>query len=302
MRLIAIADQHYRATAPEMRIDSDYFETLKDKGQFIFNYSRENRIRYIINAGDLYDQSIVPDRIKTWLTRNFKNFYSYTVLGQHDTSCRMYTDNSSIAVLIESGCLNLLDHNPIDTVDNVSIYGCSFGAEIPKIVDKSKYNILVIHKMISDKDRWSGHVQYDNSKMFLTKHKFNLIISGDCHDTHTCKIGSRLLINPGSLCRARIDQMNHRPCFFVVDTDTQEYEQVFIPVRPAEEVFNFNIKEKKSENEDLTKLMEELKIRRNHEFNYLKQAEEIALESELDEWTKGSMMEVINEINQKGLK
>lgn len=303
MKFIITGDWHLRATAPQNRKDSDYFVTLKDKGDFIFDYAIQNNIEFMLHGSDIFDSSIVPDRIKTWLARRLRNIKCLTVIGNHDYSMRQLIDNSSIAVMIESQCLTRTDFNPFVIGNDIHIYGASYNEDIPKIKDKSKYNILVIHKMISDRDMWQGNVSYVDSKMFLTKHKFDLVVSSDNHASFVTKLGNRLLINPGSLCRARIDQIDHKPCFFVIDTDTQEYEQIFIPVKPAEEVFNLNIKEKK-ENQELTKLMEELKIRKNHEFNYLKNAEEVALEkdNDVDDWAKTVMMEVINEVNEKGLK
>lgn len=299
MKLCCGADWHLRATCPVNRIDKDYFETCKEKCDFIFNYMNENKIAYFLHAGDLLDIPIVPDRIKTYLTRNFKKYFSYMVLGQHSLTMRALIDNSSIAVMLEGGCLIRLGEKPL-IMSNINIYGCSFNEEIPKILDKRNYNILVIHKMISDKDYWQGHVEYTSAKKFMTDHKFDLIISGDNHNTFTCRIKNRLLLNSGSLTRSRVDQKDHKPCFFVVDTDTQEFEQIFIPIKSAEEVFNFTDKDVKS-NEDLDKFISEFESSGwVNTIDIKAKAMKLIDSEDIDDHTKMIILEIIKEVDERG--
>jgi DNA repair exonuclease SbcCD nuclease subunit len=305
MKLICTSDWHLRATAPVNRIDSDYFETLKEKGQFIFDYALDNGIKVILHGADLFDTPIVPDRIKTWLAREFRTIKCYTVLGQHDLSMRRLIDNSSIAVMIESECIKRTDlFLPYKIEDNVHIYGCSWEGEIPEIVNKDVYNILIIHKMISDKDYWHGHVEYTTAKKFMTDHKFDLIISGDNHNSFEHKMvgksKERYLLNSGSLCRARIDQKDHKPCFYVVDTDERKVLKIFIPVKPAEDVFNFveAIKDEKR-NEELDKFIAEFESSGwVNSIDIKERARKIIESDDVDDWCKMIILEVIKEIEE----
>ena len=114
--------------------------------------------------------------------------------------------------------------------------------------------------MIIKSKLWGKQEHYDMAGTFLRKNKFDLIVSGDNHQSFTHKEGNRLLINCGSLMRNKIDQVNHKPCIWIFDTLTRAAKQIFIPVVPFSEVFNIEKAEKiKSKNEKLEELKKAFK-------------------------------------------
>jgi hypothetical protein len=134
----------------------------------------------------------------------------------------------------------------------VQIYGAGWNAEVPDIVDKSAINILITHRLIVQEKLWEGQKDPIKSKSFLFQNKFDLIVSGDNHQSFIETRGDRFLINCGSLMRSRIDQTTHQPCFYIYDTDTRKVKKYLIQIEPFAKVLNVAVATK--EKEDNVKL------------------------------------------------
>lgn len=115
--------------------------------------------------------------------------------------------------------------------------GCSYGEEIPEPVEGA-FNVLLIHKMIVEEKLWNAQEGHEHSNLFLRQHNFDLIVSGDNHQGFiTQSKGGRLLVNCGAMMRNTIALIDHKPFVVIYDTETREYEKVFMPIKPAAEVF-----------------------------------------------------------------
>lgn len=248
MRLLLLADLHITNTRPKWRIDKNYLKSCIDKLNYAITYAIKNKIKTILIAGDLTDSASINNTVIQRIIKVMKRAYHenikiYSVRGQHDMLFHS-KDITNIPMWIfhEAEILTVLNQNeyiPLD--DDTVLYGCSWNEEIPVPADETKFNILVIHKMISNNDYWKGNIKFTNAGSFLTKHKFDLIVSGDNHNPFYFKLLNRIIVNPGSMMRKNIDQINYQPGFFIYDSYMKTLQQEFFPIKSIET--SFNIKE-----------------------------------------------------------
>jgi len=243
MRILILSDCHLRDTNPRNRQDN-YYQTGLDKLDWCFGLAKINKCSFVLQAGDLTDNPRSSYRLISAILNllHKHNVKVYSITGQHDR--RHHTsDLSNVPMTVLQTNFNkfeLLNSNPICT-DNLNIYGSSFGEEIPKILDKDKFNILVTHRMVIGEDKlWEGQESCVTARTLLAKNKFNLIVSGDNHQFFTSEYQGRHLLNLGSLLRSTSAQIDHKPKVAIFDTDTNTYELFDVPIKSAPIVFNLD--------------------------------------------------------------
>lgn len=200
----------------------------------------------LLIGGDMWDTPRIPyyvyaRYVEILAPLIFANRHIFTVYGQHDLRYHTRKENTPIHALSESGLLHELsaeqywDWPP----QKVRLYGCSWEEEIPKVEDKSFFNILVIHRMItSGGPLFPGQEDYTPAATFLRSHDFNLVVSGDNHLSFTAEADGKFLINSGSMCRTKIDQVDHQPKLFVYSNG--KVEEINIPIEDPTEVFDLD--------------------------------------------------------------
>lgn len=265
MRILITGDWHLRNGGPEQRLD-DYEASQERKVFWIFNKAAELGCHHIIQPGDLTEYAPYPrmnyERVKKYIKifshwKRKANIDLITIHGQHDMPNHQQQDNTPIAVLAEANVINLLPQSGwCCSIKDVDFYGCYYGEEIPKPNSPERFSILVIHKMISDRDYWDGHVPYASVQWMIEKCiDYDLIISGDNHKSfhwfgnlEGCLRG---IFNCGSLMRSTIAQGDHKPHVWVFDTTTYSARQYDIPIQPFNEVYDMKeIKEVKLRREE----------------------------------------------------
>ena len=245
MKLLIMGDFHLRFKKPAMRLDENYFQTQRGKVEWILNLAGATNCNFILQPGDFFDGVDVPDFVKQSYIRLFKekNIPILTVAGQHDMryhSRRLET--TPISVMEASGVVQILGRKDwLGKGKPIIFYGASWGEEIPEIKDKEKINILLTHRMVIDNEKlWFGQENYTTAKQLLKDYDFDLIVTGDNHQSFICENNQRYVVNCGSLMRANIDQAKHKPVVYVYDTETRELEKHFIPVEPAKKVLDLS--------------------------------------------------------------
>jgi DNA repair exonuclease SbcCD nuclease subunit len=263
MKLLLTGDFHLSDKIPSCRID-DYQEAMWKKINFIQETAVEYRTKAIIQPGDLTDNPFLSYSFYKKLYNEIC-FPIYTVMGQHDLRYRTKGNTTLNALNETSNWITILDKIPtIIEMSNVHIYGCSYNEPIPQIQDSNMFNILVIHKMILAKKEADWQNDYELGNKFLADHDFDMIVSGDNHQSFMFKenkIGKKKkhLFNCGSLMRSTIEQIDHKPVIYIFDTDTRTYEQIFIPIKPWKECFDLETKVKEEiKNEKMEKFISSL--------------------------------------------
>jgi DNA repair exonuclease SbcCD nuclease subunit len=275
MIILCTGDWHIRANRPENRIDN-YKKSLFKKLEWILNQEFT-----VLQPGDFFDSPMAPYSLTLETTQFLKTFcYTpiYTVFGQHDLRYHTSKENSPLALLNEVEQVEVIG---IKNIMDISIYGCSWGEEIPKITTNSRINILLIHKMIVDEKLWAEQEGHTWANHILANNNFDLIVSGDNHKSFIVEWGDKILVNCGSLMRSRIDQKDHKPMIVTYDTDTKEVEYQYIPVKPIEEVMDLKEKEKER-NEELEAFVKGLSQQKEMGLNFVESLFQFIEDNKID--------------------
>lgn len=255
---IATSDWHITAERPRSRLKG-YQEQQYNKVEFILELARKNNA-VLLNAGDIFDR---PREPRSLVAKYLKLFSKYlddmyphcACAGQHDQSFQsMNLSDTSIGLLYAADFLATVDSNfwhvmqegPLDDHEELvtqDIHCKDWG-------DESMFDVtgtLVAHFCVTEKP--IDFIDYSlTATEFLEKTKARTVVTGDYHKTHTKKIGDRLLINPGSIMRNASDTISREPSVFLVDIEHNEIvDQISIPVKPPEEVFDMKVIEQAQE-------------------------------------------------------
>lgn len=306
MKLLILGDMHITKKAPQNRLDN-YWETVERKLKSIFQIAIKNNVKVILQPGDLFDSAnvslntigIFAGMVKEWQRHSNGKFFS--ICGQHDLLFHnLNNPNTPHELLCKAGLM----FNPCSSprnMEGIDVYGADWGSPIPIPKNKKAYNILLIHKMIIQSKNhklWPGQEEYGTANSILTDNKYDIIISGDNHQSFIMCIKDRYLFNNGSLLRTTIRQGTHKPYVIIVDTaeDTKDYKKVFIPVSPFEQVMDIRGCEKEKEtNDTLEKFIEELKITENVDYNYSAKVYEIMKKNKVNKFTKNIVEKILEE-------
>lgn len=267
MKLLLTGDWHFTNRQPANRLD-DFHATMMTKLEYIFDIAMAGKVDYIIQPGDFFDSHRASDQLKGWIIAKLRehSFKVLTVFGQHDL--RFHSSNkmnTPLAVLNASGVVDIMSELPfiIQTgMEPVNVYGSSWGETIPEIPEQIDHqiNIWVCHRMVIRDKLWEGQVEYELGNALLRRTPFDLIVSGDNHESFFLQQkDGRVLVNCGSLMRNRIDQSHHKPHFYILDVEKWEFTQKFLPVNDFEKIMDVEKAEKeKVRNEELDNFIEGL--------------------------------------------
>jgi DNA repair exonuclease SbcCD nuclease subunit len=253
MKILFLSDLHLVVDNPIARLD-DLTEIQWSKLDWVYKYAKKNGIELILQAGDLTHTK------RSWsLLKRLADFFSFyygiltwIVKGQHDSYFHDLDNNkTTTGILLSAGLLTLLDKNGRSS-KGVTVYGTSYGEEVPCDLKESRYNILVIHAPIAEKG--IPGVNYIDALQFLKEHdEYDFILCGDIHEKFLIKHKGRFICNTGPMLRMEATKymFDHRPCFFVVDTIKKDMiEEVLIPTAPAKLVLSRDHIEKQKQRQD----------------------------------------------------
>lgn len=314
MKILLTGDWHITTNQPKKRIDN-YFKAQKKKLQYILILAEQEKCSLILQPGDFFDSHKANDflkreMIKTLLEEPKVNLK--TIFGQHDLRYHSSdTNNTPLRVLEAAHALDILGQEQIDPApiaiirsgnsvvvpSGIHLYGASWFEDIPKITTKGT-NILVIHKMIiKDKPLWEGQEDATKGNILLRTLDFDLIVSGDNHQSFVCSHKSKHLVNCGSLMRSTTAQLDHKPVVYIYDTKDKSLEEHFIPIEPIEKVFDLSVIEKeKKENKELEAFVAQLKSDSKIDgLDYAKNLKIYLKDNETEQGTLDIIEEVINE-------
>ncbi len=246
MKLILLSDIHLVTANPISRTD-DLTQTQWDKLKYVFNYAVESNIHNILQAGDFVDKPRsweLLEKLSLFLT-HYKNqgVDVYTVMGQHDTLFHnLENQKTTMGILSSSKIVNVLNKKAIN-LETISIYGSSWGENVPVVENKNHTNILVIHKQIGTSKIFDKQENFIFADKFLKENlDYNLILCGDCHQSFISTVNKKIICNTGSMLRKESSEYNfkHAPHFYVYDTYKNKLEGVTIPHSLAVSVLSTN--------------------------------------------------------------
>jgi DNA repair exonuclease SbcCD nuclease subunit len=236
--LILTSDWHLREDTP-ISYKKDYWN---DQLAFIDSISTLQK-KYdcpVIHAGDLFDHwKPSPNLLRETILHLPDQFY--TIYGQHDLPQHnlKLAYKCGIDVLREAKKLTILNE-------------CHYGQEPNKgslFFPKVNKTILVWHKLAYFMEKPYPGATGGNAKELLKKYPwFDLIVTGDNHQTFITSENNRLLVNPGSLMRMDANQINHHPCVFLWYAEDNMVIPYYLPF--DEDALSRDHIEKKKERDD----------------------------------------------------
>lgn len=286
LTIIACGDIHYRHTIPINRRD-DYTVQQSSKWFTILDKANEEAKKndcIVAFPGDIFNEygqepyDVVDEFAITLRTANPRIMF-VAVAGQHDQRYHIRDLKNTPIKLLSTTMDNfyLLRGKPYEILNtNVVFHGVSYGFPLKdKIQQDDKLHILLIHKMIVKEDAlFPGQNAITARNMIRTHSMYDIIISGDNHQSFTDVTSKGVLMNMGSLMRMKTDQKKHKPSFGIIKVDKEgkwTWEVKKIPVLLSKEVFIDESKKKIDEQElgDYRSLVEGLGEDSNINYDYI---------------------------------
>ncbi len=235
---ILTADWHIRTTCPICRKD-DYWEAQIGKLAFIKGLLRKHKCPMFL-VGDIFDRGISNPQAEIILLDRFElEDQIFCIAGQHDLINHKIGSwrNGSLGVIESAEIMNIswTKNNPILYVNGktIRLHGIHYGEELGETVTtKDSKNVLLLHTLVSQKGPMWKDDKSPTAKQILKKYpQFDLIVVGDNHQSFVVKYKGRILVNPGSLLRTTINQINHKPRVYLWYAEDNTVEDVFIPIK-----------------------------------------------------------------------
>ena len=251
MKILLVGDLHLRASCPERRLDEDYKKTCLDKLFQIIEIAKENKCACIIQAGDWHDKfspdkGLIADEISLIREIGFKGNI-FTIHGQHDLKYhnKKSADSSAIRILeAAASVVDLASRKEATMVEHSDccLHAAPFGQEPLTKPSKNGYDILVSHVMVTPTPLYINH-DYMSPVEYMNKYPgYDLYFVGDVHAPFVTKRKGRIMINAGAVMRSNIKDKDRKPKVVLFDTETGEYEDMFLEV--LEDVFDIETFEK----------------------------------------------------------
>jgi predicted phosphodiesterase len=243
---ILCADVHLSPQAPKCRDEEEWLPAVLRKLEFISGLQVRHGGIPVLCAGDVTDKWYLEKGDQWFVTEVIKRMDGWiAVPGQHDLpqhNLELY-DRSWLATLEEAGCIDVWHKDTVDKSPNwemhsdkiIDVWAFPWGSEPepePRVQDRAFKTIALIHRMV-----YQGRPPYPGAekdggtaKALLRKMKgFDLIVSGDNHETFVEELNGRLLVNPGSMMRTSAKQEGHEPCVFLWYAENNTVERVALP-------------------------------------------------------------------------
>lgn len=221
--LIISGDWHLRDDQPKCRTDN-FWEAQWNKVFQILNLQMDVDVPLFLSGDLLHHWKSSPFLINECMS-NFPKDSIFTIIGNHDMPQHNINQmqKSSLTSLFKSGHLGFIrngGHWGIETTPQV----------VPEIINKKR--IYLLHIMTyKGKSPWPGCTDPECHELFDWFPEADLIITGHNHKTFIAKKGKQLLVNPGSLTRQTTDQIDHKPCVFLYDSNQHKLKKHYLEIK-----------------------------------------------------------------------
>lgn len=229
---ILTADLHLSLRTPIARTD-DYPEAQKRKLQFIQELSYKNNFCPILCSGDIFDRWNSTSELCSWAFDNLpKNIIA--IPGNHDLPLHSLDQykKSSLYLLDTVQKIIVLKNEGL-FVRGMDVFGIASGSDIRITERKStRRRILLLHELVIQNTGSPIPGGYTAAKILEMFGKdFDLIVTGDNHQSFTVKTKKSLLVNPGSMMRITADQADFRPRCYLYYAEDNSVVPVEFPIQ-----------------------------------------------------------------------
>lgn len=186
----------------------------------------------VVHAGDLFHHW----KPSPWLLSYAIDYLPldfYTIYGQHDLpqhnwelreKCGIFCLERAGSVKVLNGCHYGQEPNPLHSMLEI-------GNGEYQVLNTIQPNILVWHHLTyKGNPPFPGAAGGQASVMLRKYPQFDLIVTGDNHQSFTANYGKQLLVNPGSLTRQKADQIDFEPRVYLWYAEDNTVEPVYLPI------------------------------------------------------------------------
>ena len=225
MNLVIVGDLHIKYVAPTFRKET-YFQELKDKINQINIVAQENNAK-VLCLGDFFN-SYVEDYFELIIYELADMIYGWqSLIGNHD--CKSVDGNlkgTSFGVLVQ---MNTIKIPTCGSFDYFHYYNRN------QFTGKSINQVAFIHDYIMPK---GTKEKFEYKECFENDYK--VVFCGHYHYPFDVVVGGTRYINPGSLMRSTVKELelNRTPEVILLDSDTLQVTHIPLKVNPLQEVSN----------------------------------------------------------------
>ena len=256
---------HFDTPFTNLSLKGDYGKIRRMDQREVFkkiiNYIKENEIKYLFIAGDLYEHNYIRKSTIEYINQLFKQIPEtkiYITPGNHDpyvmnSMYRNFEWNENVKIFTSK-------IEKVETED-ANIYGFGFddfyceNSNVENIIldDKNKINILITHGSINASDKMQ--LQYNPiNKNKLKSVGFDYVALGHIHKLDYNTEENQKIIYPGSTISMGFDELGKHG-FIVGNIEKEKLEIAFIPADNREfKEIEFDISEINDEEELIEKL------------------------------------------------
>lgn len=231
---ILTADLHLTAKIPISRTD-DYVKAQENKLRFLSDLSQEHNCP-ILCAGDIFDHWNAGPGLCSWAFHNLPGGI-VAIPGNHDLPLHSLThyEKSALYLLEAVGKITVLKGDQIN-IGCLRIIGIPYGVKNLHLIEGRRTNqrrrILLLHELVIQNTESPIPGGYTAAKILEMYGKdFDLIVTGDNHQSFTVKTKKSLLVNPGSMMRITADQADFRPRCYLYYAEDNSVVPVEFPIQ-----------------------------------------------------------------------
>lgn len=248
---ILSSDWHIRSTTPVCRLDN-FLQAQETKVKFIVELAKKYDCPILI-AGDIGNKPEWPNWLLEWFISIVSDVVVIGIPGQHDLPDHKLSQipKSGTGVLSISDVIDLRKSTFVTIENGFNLITFPFSLPIRHFkIDREKGNypkVAMSHQMVIKKNPlWKGQKDPRGVQVLKKYPEFDLILTGDNHNSFVSKYKGRLLVNPGSLMRLEADQVNHLPRVYLWYAKINKIKIVYLPIEQGV-VSRQHIKEKEEQ-------------------------------------------------------
>lgn len=214
MKFLVSADWHLRDGRPRSRVDN-WFDTQRTRLQWVVDQINKYECCMLV-AGDIFNASTNTQQLENLILEELSkaNHDILTIPGNHEMLYHNIKNlhKSSYYVLHQAHVINHLDG--ISTFGESTISGFSFNSDM---VDGT--GIALCHRSVYESTAQIPPFMPNaiGADALLDMYNYDVIISGDIHQSFVVKRDNKVLINPGALFRQSADKKYETPKIYLYD-------------------------------------------------------------------------------------
>jgi DNA repair exonuclease SbcCD nuclease subunit len=227
---ILTADWHLREDTPICRTDN-FWQTQWKKVDFIAELAEKYKCP-VLHSGDLFHHWKPSPYLLSMCVEHLPKTF-WTVYGNHDLP------QHNLQLAYKSGIYVL------EKANRIKVLKGTHWEQEP--LEASFGKILVWHIMTYKNELpYPGCEELPGRALLKKYPQYDLIVTGDNHQTFVEEFRGRLLVNPGSIMRQQASQLNFQPSVFLYNLKDNKVQQVFIPIEDVISREHIEIQEKRN--------------------------------------------------------